>query len=63
MTVAIFLGLGICLIFALALWWPSSAPRCECGEPAAYLLSDGTWECEGCADWRLSGWAPKGRKW
>lgn len=50
-----------CAAIGLAIWlWPTRGPRCHCGQPGAYLRSDGSYECDDCVEKRLSGKAPKG---
>lgn len=59
MLLGILLGAGLVLVFALALLSTRpDGPRCECGGYGAYLLSDGSWECDGCREARLGARAP-----
>lgn len=47
------LVLAFAAIYWLVLWMDRPrGPRCDCGQPGAFLRSDGAWECEACTERR-----------
>jgi hypothetical protein len=47
-------------LIGLLIWLlGDDGPRCQCGSQGAYMLSDGTWECDRCREARIGGKAPR----
>lgn len=54
--------LAIALVFLVSDWLTQPiTPRCECGQPARQIWSDGQMVCSDCAERLLSGKAPRAR--
>lgn len=61
MLLGILIGVALVFVFALGLYSTrQDGPRCACGRLGAYMLSDGSWECDECREARLGARAPKG---